>query len=62
MPFSVGLFHSGSIIGSEMPCFRWPDLSHKVTLVTEVALARPEKPAEWDSIATTPSCCHCTTH
>ena len=58
MPVSVGLFHSSNILKSEMPCFRWPDHSHNVTFLTEMALARREKPADWDLIAITPTVLH----
>ena len=62
MPVLPGLFNSGSIL--EVICLvsGGHDPPHNVTSLTEVVLARHEKPADWDLIATTFSCCHCTAH
>ena len=35
-----------------MPNFRWPWLYHDISLAKEVNSLRPEKPCDWESIAT----------
>ena len=37
---------------SAMPSFRWPELSNDLALAKEVMSLRPEKPCDWDAIAT----------
>ena len=40
------------IIKSRMTIFRWPLLYHDLSLAKEVISVHPEKPSDWDSIAT----------
>ena len=36
-----------------MLSFWWPDVANDVALATEVTSHRPQKPADWETIATT---------
>ena len=47
----VTLFLSQRLL-SAMPNFRWPELSNDLALAKEVMSLRPEKPCNWDAIAT----------
>ena len=34
-----------------MPQFRWPNISHNLSLAKEVVSVRPSKPSDWEEIA-----------
>ena len=40
------------LLGFFMAPFRWPSIDTDIKLAVEVAATRPEKPAEWEAIAT----------
>ena len=55
MPVSAALFYASSFFKTKCLILSDHDPSHDVTLLIEVALARPNKPADWNSITTTPN-------
>ncbi len=40
-----------NLLGFLMAPFRWPSIDKDIKLAVEVAANRPEKPAEWEAIA-----------
>ena len=50
-PVLIGFFQSCRTIRSEMPAFKWPNISHDDVLATEVVSARPLKTMDWNEIA-----------
>ena len=40
------------VVNPEMPNFRWPLLYHDISLAKEVINLRPEKPSDWETVAT----------
>ena len=34
-----------------MPQFRWPEITHDLSLAKEIAAMHPSKPADWETIA-----------